>query len=149
MSKLALCSRPSAHRLAAESIDAHSLDVMRSAAILAVVVPLVLVATVASPWDYPEHREIALQTGATLDPERRREFDELWKVARMGSGRLCVEGADTEQSRAPDCIDWAAPHSAGVQTTSAGVWTTFMQSNKKPAHARICVIASIPMRSRA
>lgn len=69
---------------------------------------LVLVASHAAAWDYPEHRQIGLHTVESLDPVRRRTFDQLWSEARFGSDRLCVRGADTEQSTAPECIDWAA-----------------------------------------
>ncbi len=62
----------------------------------------------ALAWDYPEHREIALYAIETLDPPRRRAFDELWGAAQATSARLCERGADTEQTTAPDCIDWAA-----------------------------------------
>ncbi len=81
---------------------------MPHAAKLTLVILFVLVGSRAMAWDYPEHREIALRTVETLDPERRQMFDELWQQARLGSDRLCVKGADTEQSTAPDCIDWAA-----------------------------------------
>ena len=86
------------------------------------VLPLagVLVASHASAWDYPEHREIALQTIDSLDAKHRAAFDEFWSAAQEGSDRLCAKGADTEQSTTPDCIDWAAfPAIAGDHSCSA------------------------------
>ena len=42
----------------------------------------VLVASHASAWDYPEHREIALQAVGSLDADHRQAFDELWQEVR-------------------------------------------------------------------
>lgn len=74
----------------------------------ALVALLALPTSHAIAWDYPEHRDIGLLTVEALDPERRRIFDELWTEARMGAARLCASGAETSQSTAPECIDWAA-----------------------------------------
>jgi hypothetical protein len=63
----------------------------------------------ASAWIYPEHRDIAMLAAESLDPERAAVFNQLWADARFDNEqRLCVQGADTEQTVAPDCIDWAA-----------------------------------------
>jgi hypothetical protein len=63
----------------------------------------------ASAWVYPEHRDIAVLSVQTLDPERRALFDQLWRVARtMNEQRLCESGVDATQGIAPSCIDWAA-----------------------------------------
>jgi len=60
-------------------------------------------------WIYPEHRDIAALAVEGLDPEQKAVFDRLWQEARTGGeGRLCKQGADTEQGLTPDCIDWAA-----------------------------------------
>lgn len=74
-------------------------------------ITLLLVAsstTGAGAWVYPEHRNIAILSIETLDPEHRATFDTLWAEASARHDRLCPRGADTEQSTTPDCIDWAA-----------------------------------------
>ena len=63
----------------------------------------------AFAWVYPEHRDIAIAAVEKLDPERRAEFDRLWREARIThEKRLCDQVADSEQSVTPACIDWAA-----------------------------------------
>jgi hypothetical protein len=63
----------------------------------------------AFAWVYPEHRDIAIAAVEKLDPERRAEFDRLWREARITHAkRLCDQVADSEQSVTPACIDWAA-----------------------------------------
>jgi hypothetical protein len=70
---------------------------------------LVFLSPLARAWVYPEHRDIALLAVQRLDGERRAVFDRLWQQARAGAEqRLCVAGADGEQTTAPSCIDWAA-----------------------------------------
>ena len=67
------------------------------------------ISNTAFGWIYPEHRDIAVLAVEGLDPERKAEFDRLWREARAGDEkRLCVQGADTGQGVAPECIDWAA-----------------------------------------
>ncbi|MDG2304536.1 MAG: hypothetical protein P8R42_07735 [Candidatus Binatia bacterium] len=79
-----------------------------SAVFLLVASVSVLSGSPASAWVYPEHRDIALLSVETLDPERREVFDTFWEEARSGTTRLCAQGADREQSTTPTCIDWAA-----------------------------------------
>lgn len=68
-----------------------------------------LLATGASAWVYPEHRDIALLAVTSLVPERRAAFDRLWEEARTGQeGRLCRLSAFDRQGVAPMCLDWAA-----------------------------------------
>jgi hypothetical protein len=68
-----------------------------------------LLARPVGAWVYPEHRDIAVLSVQTLDPERRAQFDQLWGVARtMNEQRLCESGADATQGIATSCIDWAA-----------------------------------------
>jgi hypothetical protein len=63
----------------------------------------------ARAWVYPEHRDIAVLSVQSLDPERQALFDSFWREARAGHGeRLCEQSADAEQGVTPDCIDWAA-----------------------------------------
>ena len=63
----------------------------------------------AHAWVYPEHRDIAVLAVEKLDPERRVQFDKLWREARSGDEpRLCEQGADSKQGVAPACLDWAA-----------------------------------------
>ncbi len=70
---------------------------------------LLLAATSARAWVYPEHRDIAVLAVEKLDPERKAQFDRLWGDARVGNEqRLCAQGGDTQQGLAPACIDWAA-----------------------------------------
>ncbi len=80
-----------------------------------------LLTTPAEAWIYPEHRDIALLSVDTLDPQRRHAFDALWKDARAGNAeRLCADGADLKQRVVPPCIDWAAfPAIAGDHSCSA------------------------------
>lgn len=75
----------------------------------------------ALAWVYPEHRDIAVLSVNTLDPERKAVFDKLWSQARGGyEKRLCANGADKDQATTPDCIDWAAlPAIAGDHSCSA------------------------------
>jgi len=79
-------------------------------------------------WVYPEHRDIAVFAVATLDPARRAQFDDLWRLARATHAqRLCELGADPAQGVAPSCIDWAAlsavagDHSCSAEEMSATV----------------------------
>jgi len=68
-----------------------------------------LLATGASAWVYPEHRDIALLAVTSLVPERRAAFDRLWEEARTGQeGRLCRLSSFDRQGVAPMCLDWAA-----------------------------------------
>ena len=70
---------------------------------------LMLAATPAHAWVYPEHRDIAVLAVDKLGAERKAQFDRLWGEARVGhEQRLCAQGADTQQGVAPECIDWAA-----------------------------------------
>ncbi|GFE85174.1 hypothetical protein [Steroidobacter agaridevorans] len=65
-------------------------------------------------WVYPEHRDIAVLSIESLDPERKALFDQLWAEARTGhEKRLCEQGADTAQGVTPECIDWAAMSAIG------------------------------------
>jgi hypothetical protein len=75
----------------------------------------------AFAWVYPEHRDIAVLSVNTLDPDRKVLFDKLWREARVGyEKRLCANPADTDQGTTPDCIDWAAlPAIAGDHSCSA------------------------------
>jgi len=75
----------------------------------------------ALAWVYPEHRDIAVLSVNTLDPERKAMFDKLWREARVGyEKRLCANGADKQQGLTPECIDWAAlPAIAGDHSCSA------------------------------
>ena len=75
----------------------------------------------AHAWIYPEHRDIAVLAVEKLDPERRAQFDRLWRDARTGhEQRLCEKGADSQQGVAPACIDWAAfPAIAGDHSCSS------------------------------
>jgi len=82
----------------------------------------------AKAWVYPEHRDIAVLAVETLDPERRAQFDGLWRLARMThEQRLCALDADRAQGLAPPCIDWAAlsavagDHSCSAEEMSATV----------------------------
>jgi hypothetical protein len=66
-------------------------------------------ASTAFGWVYPEHRDIAIAAVESLNPERRAEFDGLWREARITQEkRLCEQGADSAQGVTPACIDWAA-----------------------------------------
>lgn len=68
----------------------------------------------ACAWVYPEHRDIAVLSIESLDPERKALFDGLWAAARVGhEKRLCEQGADTAQGVKPECIDWAAMSAIG------------------------------------
>ncbi len=68
----------------------------------------------AFAWVYPEHRDIAVLSIESLDPERKALFDRLWAEARIGhEKRLCEQGADTAQGVRPECIDWAAMSAIG------------------------------------
>ena len=68
-----------------------------------------ILASPAVAWVYPEHRDIAVKAVEGLDPARRAVFDGLWRDARLAhEKRLCETGADSAQSVAPTCIDWAA-----------------------------------------
>jgi hypothetical protein len=75
----------------------------------------------AHAWIYPEHRDIAVLAVDKLDPERRVLFDRFWGEARAGhEQRLCALAADSQQSVAPTCIDWAAmPAIAGDHSCSS------------------------------
>jgi hypothetical protein len=75
----------------------------------------------AQAWVYPEHRDIAVLAVETLDPERRAQFERLWREARTGhEQRLCEPAADSAQGVAPACIDWAAlPAIAGDHSCSS------------------------------
>ncbi len=75
----------------------------------------------AHAWIYPEHRDIAVLAVEKLDPERRAQFDRLWRDARTGhEQRLCEKVADSQQGVAPTCIDWAAfPAIAGDHSCSS------------------------------
>ena len=75
----------------------------------------------AHAWIYPEHRAIALLAVERLDPERRAQFERLWREARTGhEQRLCEQSADGKQGVAPACIDWAAlPAIAGDHSCSS------------------------------
>ena len=75
----------------------------------------------AHAWIYPEHRDIAVLAVDKLDAERRALFDRLWGEARAGhEQRLCALAADSQQSVAPTCIDWAAmPAIAGDHSCSS------------------------------
>ena len=75
----------------------------------------------AFAWVYPEHRDIAVLSVNTLDPERKALFDTLWREARAGyEKRLCQNPADKDQGTTPDCIDWAAlPAIAGDHSCSS------------------------------
>jgi hypothetical protein len=76
---------------------------------MALALALAIPAGSALAWVYPEHRDIALLAVEGLDAAHKAEFDRLWQEARGGNEeRLCSRGADTEQSVAPSCIDWAA-----------------------------------------
>jgi len=82
---------------------------LRTGTVCLLVAASIFGATPASAWIYPEHRDIALLAVDKLDPERARVFSELWREARESfEQRLCPDGADTAQSLAPECIDWAA-----------------------------------------
>jgi hypothetical protein len=82
---------------------------------------LAAAAAPAFAWVYPEHRDIAVLSVNTLDPERKAAFDKLWREARAGhEKRLCEQAADTDQGTTPDCIDWAAlPAIAGDHSCSS------------------------------
>ncbi|HEY2977679.1 MAG TPA: hypothetical protein VGJ35_06895, partial [Burkholderiaceae bacterium] len=70
---------------------------------------LATAAAASQAWVYPEHRDLALLAVQGLDPERKAEFDRLWREARIGNeARLCDAAADAGQGVAPSCIDWAA-----------------------------------------
>lgn len=72
-------------------------------------VALATAASSADAWVFPEHRDLALMAVEQLNERRRAVFDGLWSEARLGDQRqLCAQGADTGQSTAPSCIDWAA-----------------------------------------
>lgn len=60
-------------------------------------------------WVYSEHRAIALQAVEDLDAEYRAQFDELWKISRIGfENKLCENAADSTQNLQAGCLDWAA-----------------------------------------
>ena len=94
---------------------------MRSLARVVSAASLLILAGPAPAWVYPEHRDIAVLGIQTLDPQRRAEFDRLWKEARVGhEARLCEQGADASQGLTPACIDWAAlPAIAGDHSCSS------------------------------
>jgi hypothetical protein len=75
----------------------------------------------AEAWVYSEHRDITILAVQHLDPNRAAEFQQLWAQARAGAeNRLCVASADSAQSLAPACIDWAAwPAIAGDHSCSS------------------------------
>jgi len=63
----------------------------------------------AHAWVYSEHRDIALQAIQNLNTEHRAEFDELWKISRMGfEQRLCENASDSALGTETKCLDWAA-----------------------------------------
>ena len=115
---------------------------------------LALVACPAFAWVYPEHRDIALAAVEKLDPERRAEFDALWREARTTQEkRLCDQGADSKQGLTPACIDWAAlsgisgDHSCSSQDLTAIVlqsewilWVADVAAQLKLDLARIDVL---------
>jgi hypothetical protein len=89
------------------------------------VVPLLLVLlglTInCSAWVYPEHRGITLTAIQHLDPEHRKQLDQLWSEARRGyEFRLTVAVADVTQSVSPKQLDFASwPAISGDHSTSA------------------------------
>ena len=91
---------------------------------------LAAAAAPAFAWVYPEHRDIAVLSVNTLDPERKAAFDKLWREARAGhEKRLCEQAADTDQGTTPDCIDWAAlPAIAGDHSCSSKEMTDIVLS---------------------
>ena len=82
---------------------------------------LVAAAGPAQAWVYPEHRDIAVLAVEKLDPQRKAQFDRLWREARTGrEQRMCEQAADSKQGLAPACIDWAAwPAIAGDHSCSS------------------------------
>ena len=72
-------------------------------------------------WVYPEHRGITLNAVQHLDPEHRRQLDQLWSEARIGhEPRLTVAVADVTQGVNPKQLDFASwPAISGDHSTSA------------------------------
>lgn len=60
-------------------------------------------------WIYPEHRQITLLAIQHLDPERRRQLEDLWAEARKGYElRLTPFVIDSVQTTKPQLLDFAA-----------------------------------------
>ena len=83
-------------------------------------IAMTLVATTASAWIYPEHRDITFLAIQRLDPGRRAVLDKLWVVARFGhESRLALEPADSTQGEKTTTLDYAAwPAIAGDHSVS-------------------------------
>src|SRR5258706_14646039 len=63
----------------------------------------------AHAWVYSEHRQIAGEAIARLDPERRARLDALWAEARRGhEDRLCESPWAGPQGKTASCVDFAA-----------------------------------------
>ncbi len=77
--------------------------------VFALPLALLLAASPAGAWIYPEHRDIAGRAIVKLDPARRAAIEKLWVEARKGQeARLCPSPFEAEQGRHPKCLDWAA-----------------------------------------
>jgi hypothetical protein len=79
-----------------------------------------LLATSASAWIYPEHRDITFLAIRKLDPARSVVLDKLWVDARLGyESRLSLQAADSAQGEKTTTIDYAAwPAIAGDHSVS-------------------------------
>lgn len=70
---------------------------------------LLLPATDAPAWIYPEHREIGGAAIAGLDAPSRARLESLWSRAREGrEARLCAEAWAGDQGTKPACLDFAS-----------------------------------------
>ena len=83
---------------------------------------LLLAATPAQAWIYPEHRAIAGKAVADMSPAELEALEALWAEARQGhEERLCPVPWAADQGPKPTCIDWAAwPAISGDHSCSAG-----------------------------
>ncbi len=93
---------------------------LRRLVLLACASALVLPATGALAWVYPEHRDIAVVALQSLPSDRLALITQLWSTARTGhESRLCPRPAEVGQGRRPECIDFAAlPAIAGDHSCS-------------------------------
>lgn len=77
--------------------------------VVVVLCSMVLVASGARAWVYPEHRDIALRAVLDLDSSQAAVLVELWNMARVGNeARLPMYPVVPNQPERPNYIDWAA-----------------------------------------